>query len=118
MCSHLESFSSLSTFQSAYRKFHSTETALTRIFNDLLLAMNNQNVSALVLLYLSAAFNTIDHTILVKRVNVNFDFSGMVFSLLLSYLSNRSQSVLVGQASSPEQMLDCGCLKVLFLVHF
>src|SRR5688572_27226751 len=48
LCTHLESFPSLSQFQSAYRKFHSTETALLRIHNDLLLAINRQHVSALV----------------------------------------------------------------------
>ena len=54
--SHLQSFPSLSPFQSAYRKLHSTETALLRIYNDLLLSINKQQVSALVLLDLSAAF--------------------------------------------------------------
>src|SRR6202142_2627242 len=52
---HLDSFPSLCPFQSAYRKFHSTETALLRIQNDLLLAMNK--LSALVLLDPSAVFD-------------------------------------------------------------
>ena len=47
--SHLESFPSITPFQSAYRQFHSTETAFLRIQNDLLLAINKQKVSALVL---------------------------------------------------------------------
>ena len=63
--SHLQTFPSLCPFQSAYRKFHSTETALIRIYNDLLLASDQQEVSALVLLDLSAAFDTIDHNILL-----------------------------------------------------
>src|SRR5207245_256669 len=54
---HLESFPSLCPFQSAYRQFHSTETALLRIYNDLLLSINQQKVSALVLLDISAAFD-------------------------------------------------------------
>lgn len=92
---HLESFPALSQFQSAYRKFHSTETALLRIQNDLLLAMNRQQVSALVLLDLSAAFDTIDHNILLNRLKLTFGISDSAFSLLSSYLCNRSQSVVV-----------------------
>src|SRR3989441_10870434 len=51
-------------FQSAYRKFHSAETALLRIYNDLLVSISQHKLSALVLLDLSAAFDTIDHNIL------------------------------------------------------
>src|SRR5215469_17372632 len=65
---HLSSFTSIPTFQSGYRKFHSSETALLHIHNDLLLAMENQRVSCLLLLNLSAAFDTIDHTILLSRL--------------------------------------------------
>ena len=62
--SHLNSFASLPSFQSAYRKFHSVETTLLKIHSDLLLASDKQQVSALVLLDLSAAFDTVDHKIL------------------------------------------------------
>jgi hypothetical protein len=100
LCTHLESFSALSNFQSAYRRFHSTETALLRIHNDLLLAMNRQHVSALVLLDLSAAFDTIDHNILLKRLNSSFGISDSAFSLLSSYLCNRLQSVAIDHKHS------------------
>ena len=73
--SHLESFPSITPFQSAYRQFHSTETALLRIQNDLLLAINKQKVSALVLLDLSAAFDTIDHKILLSRLSSFYGLS-------------------------------------------
>ena len=102
LCHHLESFPSLSCFQSAYRKLHSTETALLRIHNDLSLAMNRQQVSALVLLDLSAAFDTIDHTILTTRLKTCFGISDSAFSLLSSYLSCRSQSVTIGDEFSSE----------------
>ena len=97
---HLNTFPSLSRFQSAYRKFHSTETALLRIHNDLLQSINTQKVSALILLDLSAAFDTIDHNILLTRLESNFGISGTALSLLSSYLTNRSQSVLIGNHSS------------------
>ena len=53
--------------QSAYRLFHSTERALLRVFN-ILLNMNKKRVMLLVLLDLSAAFHTIDHSILLQRL--------------------------------------------------
>jgi len=81
-------------FQSAYKKFHSTETALLRIHNDLSLAMNRQQVSALVLLDLSAAFDTIDHRILINMLKTCFGISKSALSLLSSYLSCRTQSVI------------------------
>lgn len=54
--------------QSAYRLGHSTETALLKIQNDILAAMDNQRVTLLVLLDLSAAFDTIDHQVLLNRL--------------------------------------------------
>ena len=102
---HLGSFSALSCFQSAYRKFHSTETALLRIQNDVSLAMNKQRVTALVLLDLSAAFDTINHDILLNRLNSCFGIAGSAFSLLSYFLSNRSQPVIVDQEISSSQQL-------------
>ena len=58
--------------QSAYRQFHSTETALLRVRNDILLNINNQHVTLLVFLNLNAAFDTIDHTVLPQRLEDKF----------------------------------------------
>ena len=54
-------------YQSAYRAFHSTETALLRVPNDVLCAMNQEKIMLLVLLDLSAAFDTVDHDVLFQR---------------------------------------------------
>ena len=105
LCTHLDSFPSMSPFQSAYRKFYSTETALIRIHNDLTLAMNRQRVSALVLLDLSAAFDTIDHNILLCRLNSCFGVSETAHALLSSYLFQRSQSVAIDHIFSPDLSL-------------
>ena len=55
--------------QSAYRANHSTETALLKVKNGILLNMNKQHVTLLVLLYLSAAFDTVDHVILLRALS-------------------------------------------------
>src|SRR6476469_5804945 len=101
LTTHLSTFLSLSSFQSAYRKFRSTETALLRVQNDLLLSINRQKVSALVLLDLSAAFDTIDHSILLSRLSSHFGITGSALNLLTSYLTNRSMSVVINSTLSP-----------------
>ena len=67
------------TFQSTYTKFHSTETALLSLHDDLIQAMDKQQVTSLTLLDLSAAFDIIDHYILIlRRLSLWFGFSGQV----------------------------------------
>ena len=105
--SHLESFPSITPFQSAYRQFHSTETAL-RIQNDLLLAINKQKVSALVLLDLSAAFDTIDHKILLSRLSSFYGLSNTALNLIASYLLDRTQSVSIQSHSTPPSNIFTG----------
>ena len=69
---HLQENNLCSPFQSAYRTGHSTETALLRVVNDLLNAMDEDEISVLLLLDLSAAFDTIDHKILLSRLETVF----------------------------------------------
>ena len=70
---HLNCNSLLPPNQSAYRQFHSTETTLLRVRSDLLMAMDNQKVTLLLLLDLSSAFDTIDHSCLLYR-NITYLF--------------------------------------------
>ena len=60
--------------QSAYRQFHSTETALIKVYNDLLLAVDRGLEAVLVLLDFSAAFETIDHVKLMCRLRHDYGF--------------------------------------------
>ena len=80
--------------QSAYRVHHSTETALLKVKNDILLNMNKQHVTLLVLLDLSAAFDTVEHKILLEALNT-LGLGGRVSKWFRSYLSGRSQRILV-----------------------
>jgi len=54
--------------QSAYRQYHSTETVVTKVYNDMLMAADSGQVSAVCLLDLSAAFDTVDHDLLMRRL--------------------------------------------------
>ena len=87
-------------FQSAYRKYHSTETALLRMRNDILVSMNKQQVTLLVFLDLSAAFDTVDHDILLRRLEYKFGIKDQAVTWFKSYLSNRSQRIVIGSAKS------------------
>ena len=80
--------------QSSYRKQHSTETALIKVHNDILMNMNKQHVTLLVLLDLSSAF-TRSHDILLSRLQSNFGVHGTVLSWFESYLVGRRQRVFI-----------------------
>jgi Reverse transcriptase (RNA-dependent DNA polymerase) len=71
----------LNSFQSAYTKLHSKETALLAVHDFLIQASSQQQVSCLCLLDLSAAFATIDHSILLERCSSWFGISGTVVLL-------------------------------------
>ena len=95
--SHLFRTKTLSQFQSAYRKSHSTQTALLKIHNDILSAMYEGKVTALTLLYLSAAFDTTDHSMLLGRLKDWVGVTGRAHHWLRSYLTGRSQQVKLGE---------------------
>jgi len=80
----------LGATQSAYRQFHSTESAVLKVYNDLLLTADSGLVSALCLLDLTAAFNTVDHDLLLLRLERQFGFCGAVLQWFRSNLSDRS----------------------------
>ena len=86
---HLSSNDLLNSFQSAYTKYHSTESTLLSVYDHIIKAMSQQKITALCLLDLSAAFDTIYHSILTHRLSSWFGLKGIVLCLasILSILS-------------------------------
>ena len=82
-------------FQSAYKSNHSTETALFRVYNDMLFSIDQGGGGILVLLDLSSAFDTIDHAMLFNLWQDIFGISGSALDLLQSYLDGRTQCVQI-----------------------
>ena len=86
--------------QSAYRTGHSTETALLKVSNDILLALDKRQCVYLVLLDLSAAFDTIDHTVFLSRLEKENGVTADALGWMSSYLSGRQQCVSINSTLS------------------
>ncbi|CAB4003243.1 Hypothetical predicted protein [Paramuricea clavata] len=95
-------------FQCAYKPCHSTETALLRVQNDILQALDNGDSVILVLLDLSAAFDTVDRLMLLTRLSKRFGIRGRVLDWLTSYLTSRKLFIRVEGTDSLLSDLDCG----------
>ena len=106
--SHINSSNTSNQYQSAYRKFHSTETALLKIHNDIVASMDAGKVIALTLLDLSAAFDTIDHTILLRRLDNWFGVIGKALNRFESYLTGRCQRIKLDDCLSSKADLKFG----------
>jgi len=96
LLAHLNSNGLLPKLQSAHRANHSTETAVQKGLTIILLAVDAGNLSAVVLLDLSAAFDTVDHGILLHRLNSSYQIVGSVQPWFQSYLSKQHQHVRIG----------------------
>lgn len=87
-------------FQSGLRAGHNTETSLLRVFNDLLLAANFDQHTVLLRLDLSVAFDSVNHSFLIERLQNCFGIPGLVLDQFCSYRSGRSFCVKIGNQQS------------------
>ena len=87
-------------WQSGYKKFHNCETVLLKIFNDIMLHLDNNSCCVLLLLDLSAAFDTADHDELLSILYHEIGLRNTVLDWFQSFLSSRVQSTYVGGSRS------------------
>jgi hypothetical protein len=119
----LETNSLLPVHTSAYRKQHSTETAVLKVAADILKHMDSQEVTALLLIDMSAAFDTVDEVILADVLEKRMGITGSVLDWIRSYMNNRRMVVSAGGYKSDEFQLHCGVPQgstlgpILFLVY-
>ena len=83
---HCDNFNLQPDYNSAYRENYSCETAILRISNDILWAFEKQSIISLVAIDLSAAFDTVDHAILLKILNSKFSITDKALKWFDSYL--------------------------------
>ena len=105
---HFAKHNLLDRLQSAYRPGHSTETAVLRVLSDIRCCADGGNLVLLVLLDVSAVFDTIDRSILLQRLQNEFGVTGNAYHWFQSYLADRSHHVTVHLSSSETTQLTCG----------
>ena len=93
---------------SRYKHFHSCETVLVRVHSDVLVAIDKRHFVVRLLLDLSAAFNTVDHDILLTRLHSKYSISAIGLEWFRLYLTNRSQFALTEGCNSQTRELKWG----------
>ena len=112
----------LSNNQFGFRKLHSTSTALVSATNEWLVNMDRGFLNLAVFIDLKKAFDTIDHQILLRKLQL-YGVQGNSLNLLQSYMSNRSQVTLVNSELSQQKSITCGVPQgsilgpLLFLIY-
>ena len=102
---HCNNYDLLPSYQSAYRKFHGCETSLVKLVNDLLWAMEHQQVSSAVILDLSATFDTTDQELLLQVLHNKFGISGSALKWYTTYIRPRRFRVCINGHYSSEQTM-------------
>jgi len=97
---HLTNSKNFSKRQSAYRQGHSTEMALFDVLDSVHTVADSKEVTLLIGLDLSAAFDMVCHSTLIKRLQTEFGVSGTALSWIQSYLQDRTQFMKLGQHRS------------------
>ena len=94
--------------QSAYRHGHSIKTAVLKVYLDIIDAISNGKFAFLLLLDLTAAFDTVDHEILLHHLETKFGFCDAILQWLGSYLEERTQFIMLNGQSTVDWTVICG----------
>ena len=105
---HLNSSGYVEKFQSAYRKCHSTERAILKLQSEISSALDRRSFVVMVKLDMFAAFDTVNHNMLLERMKSEFWLGGKVISWFALYLKNRMQHFVVNGARSVSVGLNHG----------
>ena len=97
---HCKPYSLMPGYQSDYRENCSCETTLTKMVNDILWRMERQEIMALMVINLSAAFNMVDHQVLIKVLRTKFGIDGVALEWYKNYLYPRDCQVKVRDSIS------------------
>ena len=108
LCSHLTRHALHAKFQSGYRTDHSCETVSLSMYDDLLCLSDTKNKVILLLLDLSAAFDTVNHEQLLKKLNSKFGLAETTLNWFKSYLNDRSFTVNIDKSRSKKCFLRIG----------
>ena len=104
---HCDENKLLPAYQSVYRKNHSCETSLIKLVDDLLWAMEKQLVTAVVILDLLAAFDTVDHDLLLEVLEKRFGVTDKAKEWYSNYIKQRKFSIIIGKNKSEPRQLKC-----------
>ena len=107
--SHTVQYQLMPSYQSAYQQYHSYETSLVKLTNDILWSMEEQNITAVLALDLSTAFDMVDHDILLQVLKNQYGIDGKALNWYDSYLLLRSCMVQVKGSTSTLQPLRVFC---------
>src|SRR5678815_2649434 len=105
---YLEQSGLLPPRQSGFRAHHSTETVLLSLLSDIYSAVDRSQLTMLALFDVSAAFDMVDHDILLQRLETSFGIRGLPLLWLRSYLTGRTQMVICGDSRTPWVLVKYG----------
>jgi hypothetical protein len=100
LLNYVESNSLLPLAQSGFRRLHSTETAVLKVYNEIIMALDSGFITALLLLDFSSAFDCVDHSILLQVLESQFGIMASALLWIANFLTNRSHSVRLGSNTS------------------
>ena len=102
---HCNDHNLLPNYQSTYRGNRGCETVLLKLTSDLLCSMERKNVTVLIALNLSAAFNTVDHSVLLSTLQANFRVHEIALEWFKNYLAPRDMKIKSGKTYSDKKEL-------------